>query len=101
MSSVAGAFFRGFRNSDPEQRGLSSVVEDNRRQLAPITPILLASALESDRHAMQELLKDTGYVLVHASTWNEALNLTGHCFFPIILYDRLFDIIDWQLAVRG
>jgi DNA-binding response OmpR family regulator len=49
---------------------------------------------------LQALLKDTEYVPVHATDWNTALNLAGHIFFPVILYDRFFDITDWQLAVR-
>lgn len=71
-----------------------------RRQPEPITPVLLASARESDRHVMQDFLGDTAYVLVHAANWNAALNLAGHIVFPVILYDRLFDIADWQLAVK-
>jgi CheY-like chemotaxis protein len=66
----------------------------------PITPILLASALESDRRVLREVLTDTEYVLVPAANWNIALNLAGHLAFSIILYDRRFEGIDWRLAVR-
>jgi len=70
------------------------------RQSKPITPILLASGRESDRRILKQVLTGTGYLLVPALNWNSALNLAGHMAFPIILYDRSFDGIDWQPAVR-
>jgi CheY-like chemotaxis protein len=70
------------------------------RQAKPITPILLASTLESDRSVLGQTLIGSEYVLVPAANWNTALNLAGHMAFSIILYDRCFNRIDWRLAVR-
>lgn len=78
----------------------AAAVPAARRQSRPITPILLASDRESDRRILRQVLTGTEYLLVPAVNWNSALNLAGHMAFPIILYDRRFDGIDWQPAVR-
>jgi hypothetical protein len=49
---------------------------------------------------MQDLLKGTKYVLATAANWHRAQRFMSAMVFPVILYDRLFDICDWRLAVR-
>jgi len=88
------------RNIITTQRAPSHPAAPAHRRPGSITPVLLASALESDRRALEALLRGSPYLLVHAANWNTALNLAGHIVFPVILYDRLFDIKDWQLAVK-
>ena len=100
MPNAASAILGRFRNVSTMERVSSRTAVPARRLPAPLIPVLLASALESDRRVMHEILSGTQYLLVHAATWNRALNLMGHVVVPIILYDRLFDITDWQLAVK-
>jgi AmiR/NasT family two-component response regulator len=66
----------------------------------PQVPVLLASARESDRLTMQDLLIGTRYILGHSGSLAQAANLVCHIVLPIILYDQFFDIVDWQLALR-
>ena len=66
----------------------------------PLTPVLLASALESDAAAMREIFHGTSYLLARATNWSGALNLIAHVAVPIILYDRHFELCEWQLGVR-
>jgi hypothetical protein len=47
---------------------------------------------------MQDLLKGARYVLASAANWQRAQKFMGAMVFPVILYDRLFDIADWRLA---
>jgi hypothetical protein len=49
---------------------------------------------------MQDLLKGARYVLASAANWQRAQKFMGAMVFPVILYDRLFDIADWRLAIR-
>ncbi len=100
MADPASAILRRFRNVSTVEPVPSRAAVSACRQPAPLTPVLLASALESDCRVMRDLLNGTSYVLVHAPSWNRALNFMGHVVVPIILYDRLFDITDWQLGVK-
>lgn len=100
MANPASAILRRFRNVSTVEPVSSRAAVSACRQPAPLTRVLLASALESDCRVMRDLLNGTSYVLVHAPSWNRALNFMGHVVVPIILYDRLFDIADWQLAVK-
>jgi len=70
------------------------------RETEPLTPVLLASALESDYRLLRDLLGGSRYVLAYASSWHRAVNLLGHIAVPVILYDRGFDAADWRLGVR-
>lgn len=98
LAVPAPAMLRFMRSAPARFAGSSATTAD--RQAKVITPILLASSLESDRQVLRQVLIDTEYVLVPAANWNTALNLAGHMAFSIILYDRRFDRIEWQLAVR-
>jgi hypothetical protein len=100
MANPASAILRRFRNGSPAEPVSRLAAVPALRQPAPLTPVLLASALESDCRVLRECLHGTSYLLVHAATWNRTLSLMGHIVVPIILYDRLFDITDWQLAVK-
>jgi PleD family two-component response regulator len=100
MANSASAILRRFRNVSMMERVSSCAAVPAFRQPAALIPVLLASALESDCRVMRDLLDGTQYLLVHAANWNRALNFMSHVVVPIILYDRLFDINDWQLAVK-
>lgn len=100
MANPASVILRRLRSGSPAEPVSHLAAVPAPRQPAPVTPILLASALESDCSVMRECLHGTSYLLVHAATWNRTLSLMGHIVVPIILYDRLFDITDWQLAVK-
>ena len=94
MASLAPSIFKWSR------KRVRTAPVAGQRQPAPRTPVLLASAKDSDRQLLQNVLKDTAYLLVHTDNWQTTLNLAGHIVFPVILYDRLFDTVDWRLAVK-
>jgi DNA-binding NtrC family response regulator len=100
VTGLATAILRGLRSIGPAKRGATATLAPQPRQLSPITPILLVSALESDRSSMQELLKGTKYVPANATNWHRAGRFLSHMVFPVVVYDRLSDIADWQLSVR-
>lgn len=99
MANPVSALFQRLRNFSrmPAASGGAAV---SGRQAAPVIPVLVVSALESDVHAVQDLLRGTRYVPVHAADWSSALSLAGQIVFPIILVDRSLDITDWQVAVK-
>jgi DNA-binding NtrC family response regulator len=65
----------------------------------PQVPVLLASARDSDRLAIEGVLAATRYMLVPTASLNQASNLLSHVVFPIILYDCGFQGGDWQPAL--
>jgi hypothetical protein len=82
------------------ERASIPVLAPARRQSIPLTPVLLLSSVELDRHFTVDLLKGSKYVLACADNWYRAQNLVSHMVFPIIMYDRLFDSNDWRPGVK-
>ncbi len=91
---------RGMIVTSPDCRQMGSACPSASPKVSPQVPVLLASARESDRLIMQDLLVGTRYILGHSESLAQAANLACHIVLPIILYDQFFDIVDWQLALR-
>jgi DNA-binding NarL/FixJ family response regulator len=91
---------RGVTATSPDCRQTGSACLSASPKVYPQVPVLLASARESDRLIMHDLLIGTRYILGHSQSLAQAANLGCHIVLPIILYDQFFDIVDWQLALR-
>jgi hypothetical protein len=68
------------------------------RQPLPEVPVLLVSQYGSDGAALQQVLRGSRYMVVHADDLDHAARLLGHIVFPIILY-ACHNEADWQPAL--